>query len=121
MSTKRRYIIDNDGTNLFGRDPLTDGVLRWTVDQCPKSVTTYMVCPDWIGRFMYPCSVGELVYRETAPHLVAAIESGEDPFGTRDRTANRQPALSIVSRMSRDAICPLRGQPRIMLLARRKA
>ena len=82
MSVKRRFIIDNDGTNLFCRKPLTDGTLRWAVAQCPRSVTTYMVCPNWCGKFMYPCSVGEMASREVAPDLVAAVERAEDPFGS---------------------------------------
>ncbi|MGQ9610513.1 MAG: hypothetical protein ACUVWN_14530 [bacterium] len=78
---KKRYIIDNDGTNLFLRTPLLENDLIWTVQQCPKSVTTYMVCPNCIGKFMYPCSVGELVPREVAPYLVDAIKNGNDLFG----------------------------------------
>ena len=77
----RRFIIDNDGTNLFCRKSLTEATLRWAVEQCPASVTTYMVCPNYCGKFMYPCSVGEMVPRDRAPGLVAAVERGEDPFG----------------------------------------
>lgn len=79
--SEKRYIIDNDGTNLFLRSPLSEKDLIWTAQQCPKSVTTYMVCPNCIGKFMYPCSIGELVPREIAPYLVDAVESGNDLFG----------------------------------------
>jgi len=76
-----RYIIDNDGTNLFLRSPLSDLDLKWAAEQCPDSVTTYMICPNCIGKFMYPCSVGELISRDVAPYLVDAIDRGEDLFG----------------------------------------
>jgi hypothetical protein len=78
----KRFIIDNDGTNLFMlKSPLTDEDLKWAVEQCPKSVTTYMVCPNAIGKFYYPCPVGETISREVAPCLIDAFEKGEDPFG----------------------------------------
>jgi hypothetical protein len=78
----KRFIIDNDGTNLFMlKSPLTDEDLKWAVEQCPKSVTTYMVCPNAIGKFYYPCSIGETISREVAPYLIDAFENGEDPFG----------------------------------------
>ncbi|MGB9597261.1 MAG: glycosyl hydrolase family 18 protein [Candidatus Poribacteria bacterium] len=78
----KRFIIDNDGTNLFVlKSPLTEADLQWTVNQCPKSVTTYMVCPNIIGKFCYPCSVGEPLPKEVAPHLIDAFERGEDYFG----------------------------------------
>jgi hypothetical protein len=78
----KRFIIDNDGTNLFMlKSPLTDNDLIWAVEQCPKSVTTYLVCPNAIGKFYYPCSVGEPISRDVAPHLIDAFERGEDPFG----------------------------------------
>jgi len=79
---KKRFIIDNDGTNIFlSKKPLTDEDLRWAIEQCPKSVTTYMVCPNGIGKFYYPCSVGETVSHDVAPSLIDAFERGEDPFG----------------------------------------
>jgi len=78
----KRFIIDNDGTNLFMlKSPLTDDDLRWAIEQCPKSVTTYLVCPNAIGKFYYPCSIGEPISREVAPYLIDAFERGEDPFG----------------------------------------
>ena len=81
VGVKARFIIDNDGTNLFVRSVLTDDDLRWAVAQCPTSVTTYMVCPNWCSTFTYPCKVGEVVPRALAPALVTAIERGQDPFG----------------------------------------
>lgn len=79
---KKRFIIDNDGTNIFMlRNPLTDEDLKWAVGQCPKSVTTYMVCPNAIGKFYYPCSIGETISHDIAPHLIDAFERGEDHFG----------------------------------------
>jgi hypothetical protein len=82
MSLKKRFIVDNDGSNLFMlKSPLTDDDLKWAVEQCPKSVTTYLVCPNAIGKFYYPCSVGETISREVAPHLIDAFERGDDPFG----------------------------------------
>ncbi len=79
--SEKRYIIDNDGTNLFLKSPLSEKDLIWSAQQCPKSVTTYMVCPNCIGKFMYPCSIGELIPKEVAPCLVDAIENGNDLFG----------------------------------------
>jgi hypothetical protein len=82
MLRKKRFIIDNDGTNIFMlKTPLTDDDLRWAVEQCPKSVTTYLVCPNAIGKFYYPCSIGEAISHEVAPCLIDAFERGEDPFG----------------------------------------
>ncbi|HGJ67634.1 TPA: hypothetical protein ENS27_19920, partial [bacterium] len=79
---KKRLIIDNDGTNIFMlKNPLNDEDLEWAVKQCPKSVTTYMVCPNAIGKFYYPCSVGETISREMAPCLIEAFDRGEDLFG----------------------------------------
>jgi len=77
----KRFIIDSDGTNFFGRDPLTREDLRWTVAQLPEAVTTFMLCPNWIGRFMYPCAVGERALEGQGPGLHAAWARGEDPFG----------------------------------------
>ncbi len=76
----RRFIIDNDGSNLFWMKTLTDDDLRWAADQCPKSVTTYLVCLG-AGTFYYPCKVGEVVPARMAPALNAAIARGEDPPG----------------------------------------
>jgi len=82
MSAENRFIIDHAGWELFYEPQApTDEAIRWTVAQCPESVTTYLVCPNWIGKFYYPCRVGEVMPREDAPYLVGAIERGEDPFG----------------------------------------
>jgi hypothetical protein len=77
---RKRFIIDNDGSNLFWMKTLADDDLKWAADQCPKSVTTYLVCLG-AGTFYYPCKVGEIVPARMAPALNAAIARGEDPPG----------------------------------------
>jgi len=77
----RRFLLDSDGTNIFMQRTLSDDDYRWVAQQCPRSVTTYLICPNWCGKFTYPCKVGELVPQTLAPALVAAIQRGEDPLG----------------------------------------
>jgi hypothetical protein len=75
----RRLIIDSDGTNIFvAYSPLDREVIESYVAALPSSVTTFLICPNWIGKFMYPARVGE--WASTEP-LHSLMTQGEDPFG----------------------------------------
>jgi len=78
---KARFLLDNDGTNLFA-GTLTDDItacIEETVWECPANVTTYLLCPNACGRFLYPTRVGEVC--PPAQVLAQALERGIDPFG----------------------------------------
>jgi len=77
----RRYLLDNDGNNLFRRLTLDAEELRWEVEQCPAAITTYLICPNWRGKFFYPCKVGEPAPDEIAPTFWETVRRGGDPLG----------------------------------------
>jgi len=74
-----RFIIDSDGSNVFCcYDPLDREAIRRYVAAIPPKVTTVLICPNWIGKFMYPAKVGETCPRDP---LRSVLERGDDPFG----------------------------------------
>ncbi len=75
---KKRFLLNNDGTNLLWRDDLTPEMVRRHAAECPNEVTTYLVCPNGIQKMMYPSAHEELATRGKLPALV---QSGIDPFG----------------------------------------
>ena len=79
---QKRYILDNDGTNIFGHsDPLNDEVIARAVQECPDTVTTYLICPNWCGKFFFPTQVGEVLPESSAPSFHALLKEGKDPLG----------------------------------------
>jgi len=79
---QKRYILDNDGSNIFAHsDPLNDEVIDRAVQECPDAVTTYLICPNWCGKFFFPTQAGELLPESSAPALHALLKSGKDAFG----------------------------------------
>ena len=75
---KKRFLLNNDGTNLFWRDDLTMDMVARHVDECPDEITTYLLCPNGIQKLMYPSAIEDLT---PMPALQRLVEAGEDPFG----------------------------------------
>ena len=75
---QQRFLLNNDGTNLFWRDDLTMELVARHVDECPREVTTYLLCPNGIQTMMYPSAVEALSPHEPLRRLV---DAGKDPFG----------------------------------------
>ena len=73
-----RFLFNNDGTNLFYRDDLSVDLIARHADECPREITTYLVCPNGHQKMMYPSSIEELTPR---PALQRMVEVGKDPFG----------------------------------------
>ena len=76
----RRFLLDNDGSNIFGHT-MTDDVeacIAEAVEDCPDNVTTYLLCAG-AGTLHYPTKVGRVATRFKP--LAAALERGLDPFG----------------------------------------
>jgi len=79
---EKRYILDNDGSNIFCHsDPLDDEVIDHAVQECPDTVTTYLICPNWCGKFFFSTQVGEILPESCAQSFHALINSGKDPLG----------------------------------------
>lgn len=79
IDASRRFILDNDGGNIFcnlGKD--LDAAIAEAVQECSPEVTTYMLCSA-TGTCMYPSKVGCVI--QTSEELLAAHKRGVDPFG----------------------------------------
>jgi len=74
----QRFLLNNDGTNLFWRDDLSMELVAQHVDECPGEVTTYLLCPNGIQTMMYPSALEAVSPHEALRRLV---DAGEDPFG----------------------------------------
>ncbi|HIJ72945.1 MAG TPA: family 10 glycosylhydrolase [Candidatus Hydrogenedentes bacterium] len=74
----RRFLFNNDGTNLFFRADLTLELIHAHVDECPKEITTYLLCPNGYQKMMYPSRHEEMVI---VPAFRKLVEEGVDPFG----------------------------------------
>ena len=76
----KRFLLDNDGSNLFGHTMTDDveGCIAEAVEDCPDNVTTYLLCAG-AGTMHYPTEVGRVAARFKP--LAAALERGLDPFG----------------------------------------
>ena len=58
----QRFCLDNDGSNFFSHT-MTDDVetsIADTIEACPDLVTTYLLCPNRLGQFLFPTSIGEV-------------------------------------------------------------
>ena len=75
---QQRFLFNNDGTNLFYRDDLSIDLIARHADECPREVTTYLVCPNGHQKMMYPSAIEELTPR---PALQRLVEADKDPFG----------------------------------------
>ena len=78
LAPTHRFLVNNDGTNLFWRDDLSLDMVRRHAAECPDVVTTYLLCPNGIQKMLYPSQYEELTARGGLRRLV---EAGEDPFG----------------------------------------
>ncbi|MFH1740032.1 MAG: hypothetical protein ABIH23_13565, partial [bacterium] len=74
----RRFLLNNDGSNLFWRDDLSMKLVRRHVSECPDAITTYLLCPNGIQKMFYPSAHEEL---STSGVLSSLVAAGEDPFG----------------------------------------
>jgi len=79
---KRRFLLDNDGSNLFHSklwavDHLEEAVSE-VVRECPPNVTTYLLCSN-AGTCYFPTQVG--VVDPRAEVVTAALARGQDAFG----------------------------------------
>ena len=77
-AVQQRFLFNNDGTNLFYRDDLSVDLIARHADECPREVTTYLVCPNGHQKMMYPSAIEELTPR---PALQRLVEANKDPFG----------------------------------------
>lgn len=79
---KRRFLLDNDGSNIFhntmreGTD--LDSLVAETVQECSSEVTTYLLCSN-AGTCYFPTKVSVMDPR--ARGLAAALEQGKDLLG----------------------------------------
>jgi hypothetical protein len=77
MLAQRRFILDNDGGNIFGNlGKDVEAVVAGAIKECSPEVTTYMLCSAG-GTCYYPTKVGCC----TDQKLLAAHKQGIDPFG----------------------------------------
>jgi hypothetical protein len=76
-----RFCLDNDGTNFFSHTMTDDveGSIADAVDACPGAVTTYFLCPNRWGKFLFPTTIGEV--DSTPDRLQNLHAAGIDPFG----------------------------------------
>ena len=76
-----RFCLDNDGTNFFSHTMTDDveGSIADAVDACPGAVTTYFLCPNRLGKFLFPTTIGEV--DATPDRLQNLHAAGIDPFG----------------------------------------
>ena len=77
----QRFCLDNDGSNFFSHT-MTDDVetsIADTIEACPDLVTTYLLCPNRLGQFLFPTSIGEV--DSTNDRLQNLHAAGVDPFG----------------------------------------
>jgi hypothetical protein len=99
----RRFLLDNDGSNLFFR--LTDDVERDVEDaaaECPANVTTYLLCSG-AGKFYYPTEVGDVMPIEP---LLAAHRKGKDPFDMLLRALRKGGKETLITRRMNDVHDP---------------
>lgn len=79
IDTSRRFILDNDGSNIFcnlGQD--VAAAIAEAVQECSPEVTTYMLCSA-AGTCYYPTKIG--CVSQKSKELLAAHKLGVDPFG----------------------------------------
>ena len=76
-----RFCLDNDGTNFFSHTMTDDveGSIVDAVEACPEAVTTYLLCPNSLGKFHFPTAIGEV--DDTTDRLQNLHAAGVDPFG----------------------------------------
>ena len=79
MDAKRRFLLDNDGGNIFSAlSKNFERDIAEAIEECSDNVTTYLVCPG-AGTFDFPTQVG--IVNQKAPEMLKAFAEGKDPLG----------------------------------------